>query len=103
MIHKYDSEKRVILISFAVGTWILSNPFLIQIQGPSSGNGGLIGGNGDLYFSSNSRQHWQQFNPPPLVATAAASSGFPQQNLSTPPQNWTYNFNNGFHPLMRPS
>lgn len=74
-----------------------------NFQGPSSGNGGLIGGNGDLYFSSNNRQHWQQFNPPPLVATAAASSGFPQQNLSTPPQNWTYNFNNGFHPLMRPS
>ncbi|KAG5528644.1 hypothetical protein RHGRI_029352 [Rhododendron griersonianum] len=80
-------------------------PSNFQNQCPSSSNGGQIGGNGaDLSLSTSSHQHWQQFNPPPLATTAAASSGFPQQNLSTTqPQNWILKFNNGFHPLMRPS
>ncbi|XP_058186886.1 floral homeotic protein APETALA 2 isoform X1 [Rhododendron vialii] len=81
------------------------SPSNFQNQCPSSSNGGQLGGNGaDLSLSTSNHQHWQQFNPPPLATTAAASSGFPQQNLSTTqPQNWILKFNNGFHPPMRPS
>ncbi|KAI8018138.1 Floral homeotic protein APETALA 2 [Camellia lanceoleosa] len=67
-----------------------------QMQYPSSSNGGGRTG-GDLSLSSGDQQ-WQ-LNPPQLFATAAASSGFPQQ--FSRPQNWLHKI--GFHSLMRPS
>ncbi|KAF5958772.1 hypothetical protein HYC85_005997 [Camellia sinensis] len=67
-----------------------------QIQYPSSSNGGGRTA-GDLSLSSGDQQ-WQ-LSPPQLFATAAASSGFPQQ--FSRPQNWLHKI--GFHSLMRPS
>ncbi|XP_027360835.1 floral homeotic protein APETALA 2 isoform X2 [Abrus precatorius] len=61
----------------------------------SSSNGGRIGS--DLSLSM-SEQQWQP-GPPHLLATAAASSGFPPQ--IRPSQGWLQK--NGFHTLMRPS
>uniref|UniRef100_A0A0R0HKT1 AP2/ERF domain-containing protein n=1 Tax=Glycine max TaxID=3847 RepID=A0A0R0HKT1_SOYBN len=62
----------------------------------SSSNGGRIGS--DLSLSMSDQQQWQA-GPPHLLATAAASSGFPQQ--IRPSQGWLQK--NGFHSLMRPS
>ncbi|XP_057493474.1 floral homeotic protein APETALA 2-like isoform X2 [Actinidia eriantha] len=74
------------------------NPANYQIQYPSSSNGGRISANGrDLSFSTINPQ-WQ-LSSPQLFATAAASSGFPQQ--ITRPQNLTRK--NGFHSLVKPS
>ncbi|XP_020218153.1 floral homeotic protein APETALA 2 isoform X2 [Cajanus cajan] len=63
---------------------------------PSSSNGGRIGS--DLSLSMSDEQQWQA-GPPHLLATAAASSGFPPQ--IRPSQGWLQK--NGFHSLMRPS
>ncbi|TKY70594.1 Floral homeotic protein APETALA 2 [Spatholobus suberectus] len=63
---------------------------------PSSSNGGRIGS--DLSLSMSDQQQWQA-GPPHLLATAAASSGFPPQ--IRPSQGWLQK--NGFHSLMRPS
>ncbi|KAK7309197.1 hypothetical protein RJT34_05736 [Clitoria ternatea] len=63
---------------------------------PSSSNGGHIGS--DLSLSMSEQQQWQT-GPPHLLATAAASSGFPPQIRTT--QGWLQK--NGFHTLMRPS
>ncbi|KAH1163821.1 hypothetical protein AAZX31_01G175400 [Glycine max] len=63
----------------------------------SSSNRGRIGS--DLSLSMSDQQQWQQAGPPHLLATAAASSGFPQQ--IRPSQGWLQK--NGFHSLMRPS
>lgn len=62
----------------------------------SSSNRGRIGS--DLSLSMSDQQQWQA-GPPHLLATAAASSGFPQQ--IRPSQGWLQK--NGFHSLMRPS
>ncbi|KAL2348375.1 hypothetical protein Fmac_002375 [Flemingia macrophylla] len=62
----------------------------------SSSNGGRIGS--DLSLSMSDQQQWQA-GPPHLLATAAASSGFPPQ--IRPSQGWLQK--NGFHSLMRPS
>ncbi|KAK7406523.1 hypothetical protein VNO78_08150 [Psophocarpus tetragonolobus] len=64
---------------------------------PSSSIGGRIGS--DLSLSMSDQQQWQA-GPPHLLATAAASSGFPPQ-ISRPSQSWLQK--NGFHSLMRPS
>lgn len=72
----------------------LNSAPMYQVQYPSSSIGGRIGG--DLSLSVNDQQ-WQS-GPPPLFATAAASSGFPAHIR---PQHWPHK--NGFHPLMRPS
>ncbi|CAJ2646156.1 floral homeotic protein APETALA 2 isoform X2 [Trifolium pratense] len=65
----------------------------------SSSNGGRIGS--DLTLSMSDQQKWQT-GPPHLLATAAASSGFPPQiRPSTSSQGWLQK--NGFHTLMRPS
>ncbi|XP_012079273.1 floral homeotic protein APETALA 2 isoform X2 [Jatropha curcas] len=85
-----------------------------QIQFPSSSNGGRIE-SGLSLCSSDNQQHqqqqqlprqWQSGSPASsysqhhqLVASAAASSGFPQQIRT--PQNWLQK--NGFHSLLRPS
>uniref|UniRef100_A0A5B6ZKX6 Putative transcription factor APETALA2 isoform X1 n=1 Tax=Davidia involucrata TaxID=16924 RepID=A0A5B6ZKX6_DAVIN len=69
-----------------------------QIQFPSSSNGGRLGANGGDLSLSTSDQQWQSNPPHQLFATAAASSGFPQQ--INRPQHW---LQNGFHYLMRPS
>ncbi|KAK7367557.1 hypothetical protein VNO80_09571 [Phaseolus coccineus] len=63
---------------------------------PSSSNGGRIGS--DLSLSMSDQQQWQA-GPPHLLATAAASSGFPPQ--IRPSLGWQQK--NGFHSLMRPS
>ncbi|XP_009588311.1 floral homeotic protein APETALA 2-like isoform X1 [Nicotiana tomentosiformis] len=64
-----------------------------QIQSPSSSNVGRIGG-------TNSQEWYPNNIPPQIFATAAASSGFPQQIVR--PQNWSQN--TGFHHnFMRPS
>lgn len=64
----------------------------IQIPSPSSSNVGRIGG-------TNSQEWYPNNIPPHIFATAAASSGFPQQIVR--PQNWSQN--NGFHHnFMRP-
>lgn len=70
------------------------NPPNYQIQFPSSSEvGGRIGS--DLSLSMSDRQQWQSgHHPSDLFATAAASSGFPQQN------GWLQK-NNGFHSLTR--
>nr|QNI23740.1 AP2/ERF transcription factor [Camptotheca acuminata] len=68
-----------------------------QIQFPSSSNGGRLGVNGGDHSLSTSDQQWQ--SNPQLFATAAASSGFPQQ--INRPQQWLQK--NGFHYLTRPS
>ncbi|XP_021897522.1 floral homeotic protein APETALA 2 isoform X2 [Carica papaya] len=76
------------------------NPPNYQIQFPSSSHGGRVGSDLALSTSDNhhqwqSGQHHQQ-----LFASAAASSGFPQQIRN--PQNWLQK--NGFQSsLMRPS
>ncbi|WJX60718.1 AP-2 complex subunit beta, variant 2 [Trifolium repens] len=66
----------------------------------SSSNGGRIGS--DLMLSMSDQQKWQT-GPPHLLATAAASSGFPPQirPSSSSSQGWLQK--NGFHTLMRPS
>ncbi|XP_061340953.1 floral homeotic protein APETALA 2-like isoform X2 [Gastrolobium bilobum] len=61
----------------------------------SSSNGGRIGS--DLSLSMSEQQQWQ-LGPPHLLATAAASSGFPPQ--IRPSQGWLQK--NRFHTLMRP-
>ncbi|KAG8367083.1 hypothetical protein BUALT_Bualt16G0035800 [Buddleja alternifolia] len=53
--------------------------------------------NGGRNFVPRNEQQWQM-NQAELFATAAASSGFPQQQT---PQNWLQK--NGIHPLIRPS
>ncbi|XP_055826531.1 AP2-like ethylene-responsive transcription factor TOE3 isoform X2 [Solanum dulcamara] len=66
-----------------------------QIWTPSSSN---VGQNG----ATSSSQEWHHNYPPPhqIFATAAASSGFSQQTITT--QNWSQN--TGFHhTFMRPS
>ncbi|KAA8547120.1 hypothetical protein F0562_003550 [Nyssa sinensis] len=73
-----------------------SSSFLTQF--PSSSNGGRFGANGGDLSLSTGDQQWQS-NPPQLFATAAASSGFPQQ--INRPQHWMQK--NGFHYVMRPS
>nr|XP_009804919.1 PREDICTED: AP2-like ethylene-responsive transcription factor TOE3 isoform X1 [Nicotiana sylvestris] len=75
-----------------------------HIQFPSSSNGGRIGATNrrEVSFSSSDSQQWQSNNlpHPQQLATAAASSGFPQQILRH--QNWSHK--NGYHySLMRPS
>ncbi|XP_057449543.1 floral homeotic protein APETALA 2-like [Lotus japonicus] len=66
----------------------------------SSSNGGRIGSDLSLSMSDQQQQQQQwQMGPPHLLATAAASSGFPPQ--IRPSQVWLHK--NGFHPLMRPS
>ncbi|CAL5324634.1 unnamed protein product [Camellia sinensis] len=76
-----------------------------QVQYPSSSsNGGQIGattGGDHLSLSMSNNQQRLFINPPQLFATAAASSGFPQQ-ITNRPQNWLHQ-KNGFHSLMRPS
>ncbi|KAI8003346.1 hypothetical protein LOK49_LG08G03125 [Camellia lanceoleosa] len=70
----------------------------------SSSNGGQIGattGGNHLSLSMSNNQQRPFINPPQLFATAAASSGFPQQ-ITTRPQNWLHQ-KNGFYSLMRPS
>ncbi|XP_057492032.1 floral homeotic protein APETALA 2-like isoform X1 [Actinidia eriantha] len=75
--------------------------FQPKVQCPSSStndNGGY------LSLSTSDCQNWQLNiinNPPQVFATAAASSGFPQQKITTTPQNWLQQ--NGFHFSMRPS
>ncbi|KAK7346974.1 hypothetical protein VNO80_21498 [Phaseolus coccineus] len=64
---------------------------------PSSSIGGRIGS--DLSLSMADQQQWQS-GPPHYLATAAASSGFPQQ-IRPSSQGWLQK--NGFHTLMRPS
>ncbi|GAU26048.1 hypothetical protein TSUD_225100 [Trifolium subterraneum] len=64
----------------------------------SSSNGGRIGS--DLTLSMSDQQKWQT-GPPHLLATAAASSGFPPQIRPSSSQGWLQK--NGFHTLMRPS
>nr|KYP44918.1 Floral homeotic protein APETALA 2 [Cajanus cajan] len=64
---------------------------------PSSSIGGRIGS--DLSLSLADQQQWQS-GPPHYLATAAASSGFPQQ-IRPSSQGWLQK--NGFHTLMRPS
>ncbi|XP_014510210.1 floral homeotic protein APETALA 2 isoform X2 [Vigna radiata var. radiata] len=63
----------------------------------SSSIGGRIGS--DLSLSMADQQQWQS-GPPHYLATAAASSGFPQQ-IRPSSQGWLQK--NGFHTLMRPS
>ncbi|KAF5961342.1 hypothetical protein HYC85_002551 [Camellia sinensis] len=79
--------------------------FRPQVQYPSSSsNGGQIGattGGDHLSLSMSNNQQRLFINPPQLFATAAASSGFPQQ-ITNRPQNWLHQ-KNGFHSLMRPS
>ncbi|AES94650.1 putative transcription factor AP2-EREBP family [Medicago truncatula] len=65
----------------------------------SSSNGGRIGS--DLTLSMSDQQKWQTGPPPHLLATAAASSGFPPQIRPSSSQGWLQK--NGFHTLMRPS
>ncbi|XP_044470392.1 floral homeotic protein APETALA 2 isoform X2 [Mangifera indica] len=67
-----------------------------QTQFPSCSKRGRIGN--DLSLSTNDQQ-WQS-GPPPLFATAAASSGFPPQIR---PSSQTWLQKNGFPSLMRPS
>ncbi|QDP16876.2 hypothetical protein Tsubulata_060001 [Turnera subulata] len=67
------------------------------IQFPSSSNGSRIGN--DLSLSPNDRHQQQWQAGPQLFASAAASSGFPQQIRA--PQNWMQK--NGFNSLFRPS
>ncbi|KAK7307644.1 hypothetical protein VNO77_40888 [Canavalia gladiata] len=62
----------------------------------SSSNGGRIGS--EFSLSMSDQQQWQP-GPPHLLATAAASSGFPPQIRTS--QGWLQK--NGFHTLMRPS
>ncbi|PSR87964.1 Floral homeotic protein like [Actinidia chinensis var. chinensis] len=74
-----------------------------QVQCPSSSTNG---NGGKLSLSTSEHQNWQLniVNPPPgqVFASAAASSGFPQQKIiTTAPQNWLQQ--NGFHFSMRPS
>ncbi|KAL6993780.1 AP-2 complex subunit beta [Sarracenia purpurea var. burkii] len=70
-----------------------------HIKYPSGSNGGgRIGVNGGDLTLSTSNQQWL-LSPPQLFATAAASSGFPQQ--ITRPQLFLHK--NGFHSMMRPS
>ncbi|MCD7454485.1 AP-2 complex subunit beta [Datura stramonium] len=65
-----------------------------QIRSPSSSNVGQIGA------TSNSQERHPNYPPHHILATAAASSGFPQQMIR--PQNWSQNI--GFHQTyMRPS
>ncbi|XAR57780.1 hypothetical protein NMG60_11026038 [Bertholletia excelsa] len=64
-----------------------------QVQRPSSSVGG-----GDISLSTIHHQ----IPPHQLYATAAASSGFPQQITTAPQQAWLHHIN-GFHSLMRPS
>lgn len=65
---------------------------------PGSSKRGRIGN--ELSLSTNDHhQQWQ--SGPHMFATAAASSGFPQQIRSSHSQNWLQN--NGFHSLVRPS
>ncbi|KAI7989422.1 hypothetical protein LOK49_LG13G02493 [Camellia lanceoleosa] len=75
-----------------------------QVQYPSSSsNGGQIGattGGNHLSLSMSNNQQRPFINALQLFATAAASSGFPQQ--ITRPQNWLHQ-KNGFYSLMRPS
>ncbi|KAL9253952.1 Floral homeotic protein APETALA 2-like protein [Drosera capensis] len=92
-----------------------------HVQFPSSSNGGrieTITGGQNLTLSTFTTsmtttnpttiesQHWQLSGPPQLFATAAASSGFPNQQISRSshsqqPPTWLQK--NGFHSLMRPS
>ncbi|GFY86478.1 target of early activation tagged (EAT) 3 [Actinidia rufa] len=75
--------------------------FQPKVQCPSSSTND----NGEyLSLSTSDCQNWQLNiinNPPQVFATAAASSGFPQQKITTTPQNWLQQ--NGFHFSMRPS
>ncbi|KAI8007151.1 hypothetical protein LOK49_LG07G00180 [Camellia lanceoleosa] len=70
----------------------------------SSSTGGQIGatsGGNHLSLSMSNNQQRPFINSPQLFATAAASSGFPQQ-ITTRPQNWLHQ-KSGFYSLMRPS
>ncbi|XP_038701459.1 floral homeotic protein APETALA 2-like isoform X2 [Tripterygium wilfordii] len=72
-----------------------------QIQFPSSSNGGKIGSDLSLLTTDHEhQQQWQTSGHSQLFATAAASSGFQQQNFRQ--QSWLHQ-KNGFHSLMRPS
>ncbi|CAL5340562.1 unnamed protein product [Camellia sinensis] len=77
----------------------LSGPkttILVQyLSSSSSSNGGQIGATTEGNHLSMSMRNNQQrpfINPPQLFATAAASSGFPQQ-ITTRPQNWLHQKN----------
>ncbi|KAF5736169.1 transcription factor APETALA2 [Tripterygium wilfordii] len=75
-----------------------------QIQfPPSSSNGGRIGSDLSLSTTDHDQQQWQSTSTHPQLFTtaAAASSGFPQQNIRQ--QNWLHHQKNGFQSLMRPS
>ncbi|KAL7249805.1 hypothetical protein ACSBR1_011892 [Camellia fascicularis] len=76
-----------------------------KVQYPSSSsNGGPIGattGGNHLSLSMSNNQQRLFINRLQLFATAAASSGFPQQ-ITTRSQNWLHQ-KNGFYSLMRPS
>jgi AP2-like factor, euAP2 lineage len=72
---------------------------MIMKVSSSSSNGGRIGS--DLTLSMSDQQKWQTGPPPHLLATAAASSGFPPQIRPSSSQGWLQK--NGFHTLMRPS
>ncbi|GAB2259879.1 hypothetical protein Droror1_Dr00010734 [Drosera rotundifolia] len=93
-----------------------------HVQFPSGNNGGTIGMNirgENLSLSTVTTtmtttnpstiesQHWQLSGPPQLFATAAASSGFPNQQISrsslSQQQQPTWLQSHGFHSLMRPS
>ncbi|KZV34370.1 hypothetical protein F511_19319 [Dorcoceras hygrometricum] len=65
-----------------------------------SGPNGSMRGGVDFCSVSTNEQQWQMNHQ---LASAAASSGFPQaQNILTPPnQNWLHK--NGIHSFMRPS
>ncbi|XP_028126557.1 protein N-lysine methyltransferase METTL21A-like, partial [Camellia sinensis] len=74
----------------------LSGPkttILVQyLSSSSSSNGGQIGATTEgnhLSLSMSNNQQRPFINPPQLFATAAASSGFPQQ-ITTGPQNWLH-------------
>ncbi|CAL5330010.1 unnamed protein product [Camellia sinensis] len=77
----------------------LSGPkttILVQyLSSSSSSNGGQIGATTEgnhLSLSMSNNQQRPFINPPQLFATAAASSGFPQQ-ITTRPQNWLHQKN----------
>ncbi|CAL5347239.1 unnamed protein product [Camellia sinensis] len=84
----YDGNR---FITIQDGVWKVQYPS----SSSSSSNGGQIGattrGN-HLSLSMSNNQQRPFINPPQLFATAAASSGFPQQ-ITTRPQNWLHQKN----------
>ncbi|XP_057981382.1 floral homeotic protein APETALA 2 [Malania oleifera] len=83
-----------------------SSNYQLQHSSGSNGSGIGVNGGGDLLSLSTGEQQWQfpSAEHHPQFASAAASSGFPQQMATPSPSHAsTWLQKNGFHSLIRPS